>query len=888
MASKLVIVESPAKAKTIAGYLGKDYEVLASIGHVRDLPPNGKSLPADVKKRLGKNADFAVDIENDFEPIYQVTAEKTKQVQRLKDALKGKDTLILATDEDREGESISWHLLEVLKPPKSVKVMRIAFHEITKDAIQKALAAPRQIDVSLVEAQETRRILDRLYGYTLSPVLWSKVIKDLSAGRVQSPAVKLIVDREKERKRFVRSTYWDLKARLEKDKSEFEAVLESVDGTRIASGRDFDETTGQLNNNKVRLLTEEETGSFAAALKDAKPWRVANVETEPGSEKQPEPFRTTTLQQEANRKLRLSAQRTMRIAQDLYEGIEIKGESVGLITYMRTDSLNLAETAVTAIRQKVTSRFGAEYLPAKPNRYASKVANAQEAHEAIRPTEMDFEPAAIEKALAARSKDHYELYKLIYERTLASQMKPAEVLRTRVEVEVFADKARLGFRASGKVYTFKGFRAAYEMGTENDDEKAAADEKVLPAMNKGDETICREVKALSHETRPPSRFTDATLIRELEKHGIGRPSTYASILSVIEDRGYVRKKGRELIPMAVAFMAMEVLENNFPEFMDLKFTARMDQILDDVANGEQKGKVYLKEFWFGGASQSVGLKPAVEERKAAIPYPNMPIGNLPSSGEPIVVRVNQDGRAFAQVGEGDNRRFANVPEEATYEEVTPEYIEELLQTKKSDGEAIGFHPETGRRLLLRHKTGYYLEVERTEEEVKEKVKPVWVSVPSDEDPRSLTQEDLAALCGLPRDLGGDLETGEVITFGLGRSGPYVKRGTDYRNLPTWREGLTISVEEASKLFLEPKSFRRAAATPRGPIQDFGQIKILAGRFGPYATDGEVNATLPRNSDPATITLEAVTELIAAKRAAGPSTRSVRGKKKVTRKGTKKK
>lgn len=875
MATKLVIVESPAKAKTIAGYLGSDYQVEASIGHIRDLPLNGRALPAAEKKRLGRYADFAVDIDAGFEPIYEVPKEKQRQVDKLKAAMKGKDTLILATDEDREGESISWHLLQVLKPPKGMKIMRIAFHEITRDAIRKALEHPRDIDGSLVEAQETRRILDRLYGYSLSPVLWSKVVKDLSAGRVQSPAVKLIVDREKERKRFVRSVYWDLKATLSKDKTDFEAMLESIEGKRLATGKDFDETTGKLAKEAFLLLQEIEAKDLAEATRAAEPWRVAEVETEPGIEKQPEPFRTTTLQQDANRKFRLSAQRTMRIAQDLYEGIEIDGQSTGLITYMRTDSLNLADTAVAAIRAKIEREFGSKYLPAKPFKYASKVANAQEAHEAIRPTDMALEPAKIQRALLGRSKDHFELYKLIYERSMACQMKPAEVERTRVLTNVTVQGKSLGFRSSGKVYTFDGFRRAYTMGHEDEIEKAAADERRLPRLAVGDQPTCKEVEAARHETRPPSRYTDATLIRELEKHGIGRPSTYASILGVIEDRGYVRKKGRELIPMAVAFLAMEVLEGHFPEFMNLEFTARMDQALDDVANGHTDSKVYLKEFFFGEGADRPGLKVAVEERKAHIPFPNLPIGTLPSTGEPVVVRVNQDGKAFAQVGEGDNRRFANVPPEATYEEVTPEYVEQLLSEKKSDGEAIGFHPESGRRLLLKHRTGYYLEVERTEEEIKAKVKPTWVSLPQDVDPRSLSQDDLNELCALPKPVGADPETGEVIVFGLGRSGPYLKKGSDYRNLGTWREGLTITPEEVNALFAQPKTFGRSQGVAKGPIQEFNvegfekPIRILAGRFGPYATDGTVNATLPRGTDPATIGVEQVVELILKKREQGP-------------------
>lgn len=869
MATKLVIVESPAKAKTIRTYLGPDYEVEASIGHIRDLLPNAKNLPPELKKKWW--ADYAVDIDNDFEPIYEVSERSAQQVAKLKRAMKGKEELILATDEDREGESISWHLLEVLQPPKKVSVKRIAFHEITRDAILDALRHPRQVDEKLVEAQETRRILDRLYGYTLSPVLWSRVTKNLSAGRVQSPAVKLVVERELARRNFRKGAYWGLTAELEAGKQGFTAELREVAGRRVATGNDFDDATGQVKGNPL-LLDEASARELAAKSKAAEPWKVDKLTTEEAMERPAPPFMTTTLQQEANRKLGFSADRTMRVAQSLYEGVSLGGEQVGLITYMRTDSLSLSNTAIEDIRGLIASDYP-DCLPEKPTRYTSKVRNAQEAHEAIRPTDAKRRPSQVAPFL---TEDQRKVYELVWKRAVASQMKPARVLKTEALIGVEVEDGPLVFRAAGKQILFDGFRRLY---TEDRDEDAVEKEEAerrLPKLAEGDVLNCEDVKAAGHETKPPARFTDASLIRELEKRGIGRPSTYASILKVIEDRGYVRKQGRTIVPTFMAFLTMEVLEGNFHELVDYGFTARMDEDLDDISNGELDSRAYLKRFFFGEEGQP-GLKPLVEERKREIPYPAFKVGIHPDTGEEILVRTNQEGAPFLQLGPKENKRYGNVPEELAPADLTLEKAIELLEQKYTS-ESVGFDPVTGRQLLLKQRGGYYLEVERTPEEIERKDKPRWVSLPPNTDPRNLTQEELDALCQLPRTIGVD--EGEEVTFQIGKYGPYIRKGTEIRNVEDWRVGIAMTLEQAVEVLRQPKY--AAKRTVAGPIQDFGPqegaagpVKVLSGRFGPYVTDGETNATLPRGKDPASIGLEEALQILEAKRLAGPSKRPAR-------------
>ena len=871
MATKLVIVESPAKAKTIGGYLGSDYEVMASIGHIRDLMPNGRSLGDEHKKKWW--ADFAVDVDNDFEPFYEVPAEKAAQVSKLRAALKGKDSLVLATDEDREGEAISWHLLQVLKPSRNVKVERIAFHEITRDAIRNAIQHPREIDTDLVEAQETRRILDRLYGYSLSPVLWRRVTKNLSAGRVQSPAVKLIVEREVARRNFRTAEYYDLRALLKSEDTEFTADLRAVDGKRVANGNDFDDATGSLKRDraeKVLLLDAKTAEELAAAARKAEPYVVNRVETTEGVERPAAPFMTTTLQQDANRKFGYGADRTMRIAQSLYEGIDLGGETVGLITYMRTDSLTLSGEAIAKTRELI-GRDYADCLPDKPPTYTSKVKNAQEAHEAIRPTDVARRPETVARAL---NEDQRKLYELIWKRTVASQMKPAQVLRTEAEIVADASGRRLSFVATGRQIKFDGFLRVYSEG--RDEEAADPRERRLPRLVQGATVERRGVDAVGHATKPPARYTDATLIKRLEEQGIGRPSTYASIISVIVDRGYVRKVAKQLVPTFRAFLAMEVLENNFSELMDLGFTANMDEALDRISEGKDDSKRYLKEF-FMGTDSKMGLHQLVEERAKEIPYPNFLVGHDPESGDPIVVRNGKDGGAFIQLGEGEARRFADVPDDLAPAELSIEKALELLAQRKAGAETVGVHPATGRNLLLRNKGGFYLEVERTSEEIEAKEKPIWISVPPGADPRQMSQDDLGFLSSLPRELGRHPEDGEPIVFKIGKFGAYVEHVGERRTVDDWTEGKTMDVDRALAVLALPKG--RAARAPTAPLKEFGTlegaagpVRVLGGRFGPYVTDGETNATLPRGTDPEALDAEGAKRILDAKREAGPSTR----------------
>jgi DNA topoisomerase-1 len=881
MATKLVIVESPAKARTIKGYLGSDYDVEASIGHIRDLMPNGKTLPPEMRKKWW--SDYAVDVDNNFEPYYEVPPEKAAHVKKLRDALKGKDTLVLATDEDREGEAISWHLLEVLKPGKGVAVKRIAFHEITKEAIVRALNSPRKVDECLVEAQETRRILDRLYGYTLSPVLWSRVTKNLSAGRVQSPAVKLIVDRELARRNFRTAGYWDLKAIFTIKGESFPGDLKTIDQTRVASGADFDDATGLLRDerrDKVVLLDETRANALADAARRADPYTVTKIEAVEGSEKPAAPFMTTTLQQDANRKFGYSADRTMRIAQSLYEGIELQGETTGLITYMRTDSLNLSVDAVSGVRKLIQGDYP-DCLPDRPVLYTSKVKNAQEAHEAIRPTDVRRRPRDVARFL---NDEQNKLYTLIWQRTVACQMKPARVLRTEAEIAVELKGQpganRLGFVSTGKQILFEGFLKVYSEG--KDDEAGDGSDRRLPNLTKGERVTRESVDPVGHQTKPPARYTDATLIKKLEEQGIGRPSTYASIISVIVDRGYVRKAGKQLIPTFKAFLTMEVLEGNFHELVDLGFTARMDEALDEISEGKADSKGYLHTF-FLGSEEKQGLKKMVEERKKDIPFPAFVVGQHPETGEQIVVRTGKDGHPFLQVGEGDAKRYTNVPEDLAPADLTVERAIELLNAKAAQPESIGVHKATGRNLLLKNRQGYYLEVERTPEEIEQKAKPIWISVPPSVDPRDLSEEELDFLCQLPLEVGNHPESKEPIFFKIGKFGAYLECGVERRTVEDWKSAEKMTIAEAVERLNQPKF--KSARSVAAAIKEFGAldgaagpVRLMSGRFGPYVTDGETNATLPRGSDPEQMDAAMAIQLLKTKREAGPSTRFVKKKK----------
>jgi len=870
MAKKLVIVESPAKAKTIGGYLGKDYEVLASVGHIRDLLPNGSRLPEELKKKWW--ADYAVDIDNGFEPIYEVPSEKTAQVKKLREALKGKETLVLATDEDREGESISWHLREVLKPSKTVKVERIAFHEITKEAIAFAIQNPREVDLNLVQAQETRRVLDRLYGYTLSPVLWSRIERNLSAGRVQTPAVKLIVERERARMRFKGAKYWDLRATLSNGSQDFTSVLRRIDGTRLATSQDFDDESGELKISKEArlILSESEANELAPLALKVNPWTVTKIDEKEGFENPSPPFMTTTLQQDANRKFGFSAAQTMRIAQGLYEGIDLGGEQVGLITYMRTDSLTLSKAAIDGIRAQIKKDFP-ECLPDKPRTYASKVRNAQEAHEAIRATYANRKPSDIAKYL---SSDQFKIYDLIWKRTLACQMSPARVLRTEATFDVKVQDKVLSFVSTGKQIIFEGFLKIYQESRDDssdDNDK----ERRLPRLTVGMNVRCKRVEPESHETQPPLRFTEATLIKKLEDNGIGRPSTYATILTVIVDRGYVKKEGKSLVPTFTAFLTMDLLDQNFQEFTHIEFTKNMDDVLDEIADGRADSKKYLGDFFLG----ENGLKTAVDERRKDLPYPAFNVGLHPVTNEDIFVRLSKDGDPFLQLGPRENKKFANVPIGTVPSDLTIAKAIELFENKGSESESIGLDPVTGRRLLLKHRQGFYLEAERTQEEIEHKVKPRWISVPPGADPRDLSEDQLAFLCQLPSDIGKNPENKIPIQFKMGKFGGYIECGTERRTLTNWEEGMNLSVEQAMTILAQPKnaSGRRLPSILKEfeAGADQNTIKVLSGRFGPYVTDGEFNATLPRGSIPSELTLAQAQELLQAKRAAGPAVKSSR-------------
>jgi DNA topoisomerase-1 len=870
MASKLVIVESPAKAKTISGYLGKDYEVLASIGHIRDLVPNAKNLPTEVKKLWW--ADYGIDVDKDFEPYYEVPKEKASQVSKLRAALKDKDELVLATDEDREGEAISWHLLEVLKPTKKQKVSRIAFHEITKEAIQRAVASPRSIDMDLVEAQEARRMLDRLYGYTLSPVLWSKVTKNLSAGRVQSPAVKLVVEREKARRDFVSAEFWDLRARFQAATGMFQADLVDVAGQRVASGRDFDENTGKLNTKGNVIWIDAATAAeLATAARNAKPYIVESLTEKEAQQKPQAPFMTTTLQQDANRKFAYAADRTMRIAQTLYEGVEIGGETAGLITYMRTDSLTLSEDALRSVRGYIAKHYP-DAQTEKPVKYTNKVKNAQEAHEAIRPTDVNRSP---DKVRGFLTDDQFKIYSLIWQRTVACQMKPARMLRTEAKIGVESAKGHLVFQANGSQVLDPGYLSVYLEGKDEEEDS----DRILPRMKENQEVDLAGLDPSEHHTMPPARYTDATLIRKLEELGIGRPSTYASIISVIIDRGYVRKVGKQLVPTWRAFMAMEVLDVNFSELMDFGFTAKLDDVLDEISEGKANSKDYLKEFFMGDAEKP-GLKPMVEERRLQIPFPNLEIGKDETSGEMIRVRTGKDGSAFLQLGE--QKTYANIPDDLAPADLTLQKAKDLFAEKAPAAESIGTHPESGRNLLLKFRTGYYLEVERTPEEIESKVKPTWISLPPGVTPQELSQADLDMLCGFPRLIGKD--GSNEVWFKMGKFGPYVESGTERRNVEDWRKGGSLTLEEAQQILSQPKT--SGGGAKKGALKEFGElpgaagpVKVMTGFYGPYVTDGETNATIPKSIDPLELTVEQAQDLLQKKREAGPSTKKRGFKKK---------
>jgi DNA topoisomerase-1 len=877
-----VIVESPAKAKTIKGYLGPGYVVEASVGHIRDLPNGAAEVP---EKYTGEVRRLGVDVEHDFQPIYVVNADKKAQVRKLKEQLAESDELYLATDEDREGEAIAWHLLEVLKP--KVPVHRMVFHEITKEAIRDAVANPRELNKRMVDAQETRRILDRLYGYEVSPVLWKKVMPRLSAGRVQSVATRLVVERERERIAFRSAEYWDLtgtfstgRAGDPSDPSTLTARLNTVDGQRVAQGRDFG-SDGRLKSAQVLHLDEANARSLAAALEGAS-FAVRSVESKPYRRSPYAPFRTTTLQQEASRKLGFGAKATMQVAQKLYEN--------GFITYMRTDSTTLSETAVAAARAQVTQLYGADYLPDKPRVYAGKVKNAQEAHEAIRPSGDRFRTPA-ETGLTG---DQFKLYELIWKRTVASQMKDAVGNSVTVKIGGRGSDGRdAEFSASGKTITFHGFMKAYVEGADDPNAELDDRERRLPQVAEGDALSSEEISVDGHATKPPARYTEASLVKELEEREIGRPSTYASIIGTILDRGYVFKKGTALVPSFLSFAVVNLLEKHFGRLVDYDFTARMEDDLDRIARGEAQAVPWLRRFYFGegdaaGAASEAGngdgdhlggLKELVTDLGAidAREISSFPVGN------DIKLRVGRYG-PYVERGEkeAEGHQRADVPEDLAPDELTVEYAEELLAKPSGDFE-LGTDPATGHQIIARDgRYGPYVtEVlpEGTPKTGKNAVKPRTASLFKNMSLDTVTLEDALKLMSLPRVVGTDAE-GVEITAQNGRYGPYLKKGTDSRSLENEEQLFSITLEEALAIYAQPKQRGRAAAKP--PLKELGTdpvserpVVVKDGRFGPYVTDGETNATLRTGDSVEDITPERGYELLAEKRAKGPAKKTAK-------------
>jgi DNA topoisomerase-1 len=838
MGKSLVIVESPAKARTIAGYLGSSFAVHSSVGHIRDLPDRAKDVPESERKRFGA---LGVDVTKDFEPYYVVDPNKKKIVTELRKQLAEADELYLATDEDREGEAIAWHLVQVLKP--KVPVRRMVFHEITKDAIERAVSETREIDDRLVDAQETRRILDRLYGYEVSPVLWKKVTRGLSAGRVQSVATRLVVQRERERMAFRSAEYWDLLATF--DPGTFEARLVAVDGARVAQGKDF-APTGELLDQDVTRLDEEQARALAGSLMDAA-FSVRSVDERPYRRKPAAPFRTATLQQEASRKLRFSAQTTMRVAQRLYES--------GYITYMRTDSTTLSESALTAARAQVRELFGADYVPEKPRNYGRAVANAQEAHEAIRPAGDAFRrPTELERELG---RDELALYDLVWKRTLASQMEDARGQTVSLRIAATGSAGEdVEFGASGTVITFRGFLAAYEPGK---DEPADDDEgRVLPQLAVGDDVTLQTLEPDGHSTQPPARYTEPTLVRALEERGIGRPSTYAAILSTIVDRGYVFKKGTALVPTFTAFAVVNVLERHFEQLVDFDFTKRMEDDLDRIAAGEQERVAWLTRFYFGDGSDP-GLHHLVTDHLDEIDA--RAVNSIEIPGSDAVVRV---GRYGPYLEHGEQR--ATLPADIAPDELTPEKVTELLT--QPDARPLGLDPTTQTEIVVRSgRYGPYVTEVLADGEGKPRTASLFTSM----SPETVSLDEALLLLSLPRLVGES--DGEPVTAQNGRYGPYIKRGSESRSLETEEQLFTVTLEQAQALLAEPPRRRGRGRSARGPLKELGAdpasgrpILVRDGRFGPYVTDGETNASLRRGDAPDAITLERAVELLAERRA----------------------
>ncbi len=876
---KLVIVESPAKAKTIGRFLGKEYMVMASYGHIRDLPSSASEIPAAVKSKPW--ARLAVDTENGFTPVYVVPKDSKPRIAELKKALKEADEVVLATDEDREGESISWHLLETLNP--KVPVKRIAFHEITQSAIDEALASPREVNDDLVRAQESRRVLDRLFGYELSPVLWKKVAPKLSAGRVQSVAVRLVVEREEERRAFRASDYWSVEAALKADGIEFSAGLVEWEGRRPATGKDFDAATGALKDDPktqsdVVHLTEPSAKSLADALKGGLPWHVARVEQKKTTQRPAPPFITSTLQQAASSLLNMSPRKTMQVAQSLYEGVDLGGgEREGVITYMRTDSLTLSEKALAEAGQYIKKNFGEDYYKG-PRQYTTKSKNAQEAHEAIRPTHVDRTPEQMDQYLDG---DQLALYRLIWNRTMASQMAEAVLLKTTVDFEATAASKSVVLRANGSVVAFPGYLRVAD---------TAQRDTELPHLEEGQQVTAQgsqspgpklvDIAANSHRTQPPARYTEASLVQRLEEEGIGRPSTYAPTVSTIQARGYVERRGKALVPTFLAIAVIKLLRQHFEEYVDLGFTARMEDALDDISNGKLNWVDFLAAFYRGEGKYGHGLVQQIERELPGMEYPTIPLGEDPDSKQPIFVRVGRTS-PFIQRGEGGPENTVTIPMDVTYEELTVDKALELLKHKEKSNEALGKHPDTGEPIFaLLGPYGPYVQLgEKTETNKK----PKRASLPKG---TSLDQVDLKLalkLLSLPRELGKHPENGELVTTAIGRFGPFVKWGDEFRSLEAGDDVYTITFERALELLSQPKKSRRATKkviATLGDDADTGKpIEVCEGRYGPFVTNGKVNASLPKDVDPAAFTLDQAKDLLANAAAKKPAKRKAKPKAK---------
>jgi len=864
----LVIVESPAKAKTIQKYLGPGYEVTASVGHVRDLPERAVDVPAEIKKQPWGR--MAIDVEDDFTPYYVVSSKKKDKVAELKRMLADADELLLATDEDREGEAIAWHLMEILRP--KVPVRRMVFHEITPEAIRHAAESTRDLDMQLVDAQETRRLIDRLYGFEVSPVLWRKVQAGLSAGRVQSVATRLIVEKERERIAYKRASYWDIEGTF--DPQSFSANLVAVDGKKIAQGKDFD-SLAQLKDSSIVHLDEDVAKSLCTSLTGAK-FAVRSVDDRPYSSKPKAPFMTSTMQQAASGRLKWGAQRTMRVAQALYER--------GYITYMRTDSTTLSDTALNAARKQAAELYGSDHVSEAPRRYDRKVKNAQEAHEAIRPAGDTFRtPAEVAGELVG---DEFALYDLIWKRTVASQMADAKGTTATIRIGATSGDGRdAEFSASGTVITFRGHMAAYDDADEDQDEKNEA--RRLPALKVGDPVTAVALEPSGHSTNPPARYTEATLVQKLEELGIGRPSTYAAIVSRIIDQGYVWKRGSALVPHFLAFTVTRLMEENFTQLVDYDFTASLEEVLDEVANGEQGRLEVLKRFYFGEKTEGSifpGLAPLVSiygdiDARA--------MASLPIEGHEGIIRVGKYG-PYLERGEGETLQRANIPQDLAPDEMTAEKAEELFNAPSGERE-LGIDPETERVIMA--KTGrygpYFTEV--LPEGSPKKEKPRTASLFSTMDVEQVSLDDALRMFTLPREIGLDPTEGEPITSQNGRYGPYLLKGKDSRTLPDEESIFSCTLEEALALFAQPK-LRRGRGQAAGPLKVVGvdpstqkEVVVREGRFGIYITDGETNASLRGGDSVETISIERASDLLAERRAAGPSV-----KKPAARKATAKK